>query len=101
VNTHSCAPKPTGCFCFREATGQKGATTGILLFFGGREQPLFVLLVIAEGSGAEEKFNACRGEGSEVGPLLAARALPLPGGGRAASTVLSSFCTAYTLLAIL
>jgi hypothetical protein len=31
-----------------------------------------------------------RFEGSVVGPLLTARALPLPGGGRAASTMLSS-----------
>jgi hypothetical protein len=27
----------------------------------------------------EEELSACRGEGSVVGPLLAARALPLPG----------------------
>jgi hypothetical protein len=43
--------------------------------------------------------NACRGEGSVVGPLLAAaRALPLPGGGRAASTVLSSALPAASYL---
>jgi hypothetical protein len=40
---------------------------------------------------------ACRGEGSVVGPLLAARALPLPGGGRAASAVLSSALLAIYL----
>jgi hypothetical protein len=27
----------------------------------------------------KKKLSACRGEGSAVGPLLAARALPLPG----------------------
>jgi hypothetical protein len=53
----------------------------------------------------EEKKNlsACRGEGSAVGPLLAARVLPLR---CAASTMLSSallakFCTASYLTRIL
>ena len=40
----------------------------------------------------EKELSACRGEGSAVGPLLAARALPLR---CAASTMLI-----YTLLAI-
>jgi hypothetical protein len=38
----------------------------------------------------KKKLSACHGEGSAVGPLLAARALRLAGGERAASTVLSS-----------
>jgi hypothetical protein len=32
-----------------------------------------------EAEEEEKKLSACRGEGSVVGPLLAARALPLPG----------------------
>jgi hypothetical protein len=47
-----------------------------------------------------KKLSACRGEGSVVGPLLAARALPLPGGGRAASTS-AKFYTASHMTRIL
>jgi hypothetical protein len=45
----------------------------------------------------EEEVVACRGEGSAVGPLLAARALPLR---CAASTVLSSALLAIYLTKI-
>jgi hypothetical protein len=40
----------------------------------------------------KKKLSACRGEGSVVGPLLAARALPLR---CAASTMLTNICTGY------
>jgi hypothetical protein len=39
----------------------------------------------------KKKLSACRGEGSAVGPLLAARALPL----RCAASTVLTICTGY------
>jgi hypothetical protein len=39
----------------------------------------FVSGEVCETDEEEKKLSACRGGGSAIGPLLAARALPLPG----------------------